>query len=354
MTVQKYSSVASRNLIRAEMEMLRHAEPIMVLTRFGEQFAQPLRKTDTVVFRRIVPFGGAAVANPADGYSETPVITAANFITSEGVTPTANTITYTDISATLQQYAVLFKFTSKTELMYEDDIPGDMVKICGKTMAEIAEKVAYGNIRGGTAVIYANGSARASVNSALSLNTLRLAARSLDTNRATKVTEMIKPGPNFGTSSVEESFPLFVHSHVVADCRSLPGVTMRPDYGSSITPLHEREVCACEDFRIISSPLFEPFLAAGASVTGTGMLSAGASACDIYPCIAMGESAFGHISLKGHGFTGIKPKIISAGDVNHANPVGMFGFVSANFWLESVRLNENFMVRIEVAASALT
>lgn len=353
MAIQNYSTVASRNLIRAEMEMLKHAESIRVLGGFGMQKEQPLNKTDTVVFRRVVPFGGAALANPASGYSETPVITAANFVTSEGATPTANTITYTDVSTTLQQYAVLFKFSSKAQLMYEDDIPGDMTKICGETLAEVAELVAYGQVRGGTAVIYANGAARTSVNTPLSLNALRKAARALETNRAMKVTEVIKAGPNFGTTPVEPGYPVFVHSHVIADVRRLEGFTKRVEYGSAIKPLHDREFGACEDFRFISSPLFAPFLAGGAAVAGTGMLSAGAANCDIYPVIVMAQDAWGHVSLKGHGYTGISPTVIPASQKNHANPSGMFGYVGADFWYSCVRLNENMMVRLEVAASDL-
>ena len=126
MAIQNYSTVASRNLIRAEMKMLKHAEPIQVLTKFGDQKEQPLRKTDTIVFRRLKPFNATSAG--ASGYSETPQITVAAFATSEGVTPNANTISYTDVTTVLNQYAVLFKFSSKAQLMYEDDIPNDMAK----------------------------------------------------------------------------------------------------------------------------------------------------------------------------------------------------------------------------------
>jgi N4-gp56 family major capsid protein len=354
MAVQKYDTVASRNLLRAELKMLKFAENIQVLGKFGQQKEQPLNKTDTVVFRRVIPFGGAAVTNPADGYSETPSITAASFVTSEGVTPTANTISYTDVSTTLQQYAVLFKFTSKAQLMYEDDIPEDMAKVCGQTMAEVAELVAYGQVRGGTAVIYANGAARTSVNTALSLNALRKAARALEKNRASKVTSAVKAGPDFGTSAVEPGYVVFCHSDVIADVRNLEGFTKRVEYGSAIKPLHDREFGAVEDFRFIASPLFAPFLAGGATVSTSGMLSAGAANVDVYPVVVMAEDAFGHVSLKGHGYSGISPTIIPASQKNHANPSGMFGYVGADFWYSCVRLNENWLVRIECGASDLS
>ncbi|GAG77880.1 unnamed protein product, partial [marine sediment metagenome] len=176
MTMNKYSTpTASRNLIRAEMKMLQHAEPIMVLGSFGDQKVQPLRKTDTVVFRRLRPFNSTVESNPADGYSETPSITPANFITAEGTTPTANTISFTDVSVTLEQYAILFQFSSKTELMYEDDIPANMALQTGETLGEVAEITCYGQVKAGSSVIYSNGTTRVGVNTALSLNKLRSA-----------------------------------------------------------------------------------------------------------------------------------------------------------------------------------
>ena len=344
MGIQKYDTVASRNLIRAELRMLKHAEPIIVLGSFGTQKEQPLKKTDTVVFRRLKPFNATA--------SEVPDITAANFVTSEGVTPTANTIDYTDVTCVLSQYAVLFKFTSKAQLLYEDNIPDDMSKLTGETMAEVAEKVAYGQIKAGSSVIYANGTTRDGLDTALSLNKLRLAARTLESNRGKKVTSAIKSGPDFGVSSVEPAYIVFVHTDISADIRDLAGFTKRVDYGTAIKPVHAREIGAVEEFRFVTSPLFAPYLAAGDTDDST-MVSAGESRNDVYPSIVMAEDAWGHLSLKGHGYTGISPTIIPASVKNHANPSGMFGYVGAEFWYNCVRLNENMMIRVESCATEL-
>ena len=344
MGIQKYDTVASRNLIRAEMRMLKHAEPIIVLGSFGTQKEQPLKKTDTVVFRRLKPFNATA--------SEVPDITAANFVTSEGVTPTANTIDYTDVTCVLSQYAVLFKFTSKAQLLYEDNIPDDMSKLTGETMAEVAEKVAYGQIKAGSSIIYANGTTRVGLDTAISLNKLRLAARTLESNRGKKVTSSIKSGPDFGVSSVESAYIVFVHTDISADIRDIAGFTKRVDYGTAIKPVHAREIGAVEEFRFVTSPLFTPYLAAGAADDST-MVSAGEANNDVYPSIVMAEDAWGHLSLKGHGYTGISPTIIPASVKNHANPSGMFGYVGADFWYNCVRLNENMMIRVESCATEL-
>lgn len=346
MAIQQYSTVASRNLIRAEMKMLKHAEPIQVLGKFGAQKQQPLRKTDTIVFRRLKPFNATS--------AEVPNITAANFVTSEGVTPTANTISYTDVTVTLQQYAVLSKFSSKSELMYEDDIPEDMAIQTGETLAEVAELVCYGQIKAGTTVGYANGSTRAGVASAVSLNALRQAARTLESNRARRVTQAIRPGPDFGTSSVEPAYIVFHHTDCNADVRDLPGFTRVENYGSAVKKVHPREIGACEEFRFVTSPLFSPYAASGAAVGSTGMYAADDTNIDVYPMVIAAQDSWGHISLKGHGYSGISPTIIPSSIKNHANPSGMFGYVGADFWYNAVRLNENWMYRLEVAVTDLS
>lgn len=339
MTIQNYSTVASRNLIRAEQEMLRHAEPIIVLGNFGTQKEQPLNKTDTIVFRRLNPFNMQS--------NGTPGITAAAFILSEGVTPNSNTISYTDVSVTLQQYGVLFKFSSKAELMYEDDIPSDMSKLTGETMAEVAEMIRYGVLRGGTNVSYANGSSRDAVNTVITLGLLRKAARTMESNRARRVTQRLSSGPNFGTSPVEPGYIVFLHTDVESDVRNLPGFTKVEEYAQRQT-VHAREIGSVENFRFVTSPLLAPFDEAGSS-TLNGCL--GSSNVDVYPVLVVAEDAWGNVALKGMG--SVKPTILSARQKNHANPLGQFGYVGGDFWMASVRLNENWMVRLEVGATSL-
>ena len=354
MAMQTYTTKASRNLIRAEAEMLKDVDEIIVLGKFGQQKEQPLNKTDTVVFRRVMAYGGTAQTNPADGYSETMDFTAASHVAAEGVTPPADTITYVDVSTTLQQYVALYKFSSKVALTYEDDIPADMRKQCSKRLAAVSELIDYGQVRAGTAVVYSNGSSRSAVNTPLTLNTLRRAARALNRNQADLVSDMVDSGANFATYPVEPAFVCFIHTDMEPDVRRIEGFVHKVSYGGVYKPLHPREFGAVENFRFISSPYFKPFLAAGATVTGTGLLSAGAANVDVYPSIVMGADAFGCVSLKGHGVSGINPTIIPANQKNHANPAGMFGYVGADFWKSTVRLNENFMVRIESGAAELT
>ena len=176
----------------------------------------------------------------------------------------------------------------------------------------------------------------------------------MESNRGKQVTSAIKSGPDFGVSSVEPGYIVFIHTDMLADIRDIPGFTKRVDYGSAIKPVHPREMGAIEEFRIVTSSLFAPFLAAGVVVGTTGMKAANATNVDVYPSVVIAESAWGQVSLKGKGHSGVSPTIIPASQKNHANPSGMFGYVGADFWMAAVRLNENWMSRIESCASEIS
>lgn len=341
MTIQTYSLVPSRNLIRAAREMLKHAEPILVLSPFAKQEAQPKNATDTVVFRRVLPVdaaaNGAPRPNPAD------------YILSEGTTPVARTINYQDVTCTVQNYGILMRLSSKTEALYEDDVPADMVQVVGEHMASLEELINYGVVRAGTNVVYSNGTARSQVNTPLSRNVINKAVRALQAAHGMRLTSRLSPSPNFGTSPVPESFIMFIHTDAEHDVSQIPGFVPAEAY-SKEDRVSQREFGKVGLVRIISSPYFSAFANAGSS-TLNGMFSTGGSNVDVYTAILIGKEAFGQVAVKGYG--AVRPVYLPASQRNHANPMGLFGYVGADFWKASVRLNENWLVRIEHAVTAL-
>lgn len=351
MSNQLYNTKLSRNLIRASQGMLEHAQPIIVLGDFGEFREMPENSTDTLVFRRTLPFGASTSGSGigSQQYIGTPAITPSSFALSEGATPNSNTITFQDISVTLQQFGVLFKFSSKVESLYEDDIPAEMVKLTGETLGEVQELIRYGVFKAGTQVVYANGSSRSAVNTVITLNKLRQTARNLEANRAKRVTQRLSTSVNYGTAPVQPAYIVFVHTDAEADIRNLTGFTKVEAYGS-FKPVHDREIGAVEQFRFITSPLLNPFLASG-SGTLNSMVSIGGSSVDVYPCLVLAEQAWGQVALKGMG--AIQPTVLRASEKNHANPLGQFGYCGASFWFNAVRLNEAWCARIEVAVTSL-
>lgn len=86
MSATTYSSISQRTNVYAEVKMLEHAEPILVLEKFAQTKPLPKNKSETIEFRRPVPF-------PVE---PTELV--------EGVTPPAKQMTYDDVSVTMGQY----------------------------------------------------------------------------------------------------------------------------------------------------------------------------------------------------------------------------------------------------------
>lgn len=347
--MQLYQTVPSRNQIMAARGMLRAADNRKVISAFGAHEEMPQRRTDTIAFRRPRPLDAAS--------NGAPQVDASNYLLAEGVTPSARTIVYDDVYVTVQQYGVLMKLSSKAEALYEDDIPKDMQDLVGKHMGNIEESISFGVVRGGTNVIYANGSSRSAVASVLSINKLRQATRVLESAHGDKVTKKLMSGPNYGTTPVEEGYLVFISTDIEADVRQLANFTPAVKYASG-SKVHEREIGMVENFRFITSPYFRPYLQAGANTPASNtMLSnglantTGVSAIDVYPVMVVAEDAWGQVAVKGLG--SIDPTYLPAKMKTHANPLGQFGYVGANFWKAAIRLNENWLVRIEVGASFL-
>lgn len=330
----------------AEREMLKHAQPIKVLSSFGMQKEMPQNRTDTLVFRRALPIDA--------GSNGAPSVTASNYLLQEGITPSAQTITYQDVQVTLQEYGILLKLSSKAESTYEDNIPSDMVQLVGEHMGTLEELINFNVVRGGTNVEYAASStaSRANVNQVISLTKLRKIARTLESAHARKVTKKLASGPNFGNAAVAPAYLVFIHTDVEADVRNLPGFTPVIDYASGAL-VHEREIGAVENFRFITSPYFKPWTNAATSITAStyGLYTTGGTNPDVYPVLVVAEDAWGQVALKGLGAA--KPIYLPAKQTNHANPLGRFGYVGAQFMKNAVRLNEAWMVRLEVGVTAL-
>jgi len=130
MAIQSYSSPAGRiNEIKGEM--LRIAEPIEVLTLGCSMKKMPRNKGDNITYRARIPTGGStSTNNTMNRWS----VTAASHAVTEGVTPTAEVLSYRDVNVAIGQYACLYSYTDKAELYYEDDIPGDQ-------LAQTAERI---------------------------------------------------------------------------------------------------------------------------------------------------------------------------------------------------------------------
>lgn len=330
MAQTKFGDIGSRTAAYAVAKLLEHARPLSVLPLFAQVQPVPKNKTDTVKFRRPVPFPALT----------TPVV--------EGVTPPSIAMQFQDVTVQLQQWGNPVEITDQVLDFSEDPVLSTAIELCGEQAAETIEAIIWGVLRGGTNVVYANGSARSDVNTAISLDDVRSAVATLQRNRARRITRVLDGSVKINTTPIEASFVCVSHTDCEPNIRALAGFTPTSQYGNR-SVVHEAEFGATENVRFVTSPLLNPILGAG-SGTLNGMRSEGGVNVDIYPYIVMGMDAFATVALR--GANAVTPMVVNP-KPSAADPMAQRGYVSWKTYHNAVRLNEAWMVRIEAGVTSI-
>ena len=363
MAAQNMATQAAR-IGKWKGEILARAIPCEVLQIAGTQKQMPKNVSDTVVYRRWVPYdaaagnpniliqsGGATVETDASNRVDTKLT--ANLLT-EGTTPTPESIVAQDITAVLKQYGCLYSFTDKVADLYEDDISDALKTQVAERMALIRELELYSKVRANTNRFYGGaGTTLATVDGKLTPKLLRKIARSLMQNHTKKPTSILAATPLIGTKPIEAAFLVFCHVDLDADLRDttvFPSYTPVAAYGSR-KPMHENELGSFENFRFIASPELVPFQNAGAAVGSTGCLSTGGTAIDVYPLIVVGQDAYGTVALRGNKAFDLS--VIPVGNKDSADPLGQRGYIGSKFYAVSVLLNQQWCATALVGAGNL-
>lgn len=322
-----YGDISPRTAAYAEKELLKRGLPYLVLEKFGQAKALPANSTKVIKFRRY------------SALSNTPVAL------TEGVTPTSQQLAVVDVTATLSQYGGLTTITDVILDTHEDQTLNEAVALLGEQAAQMIEKMRFGVLKAGTNVLYANGSARADVNTELTVDIQRRAVRALKRQNTRFITTIVRSTPSFGTENVAPDFVALIHPDLEASVRSLTGFVPAEKYGT-MTPW-ENELGKCEDVRYVSSTIFEPFANAGGAKGS--MLSTGGTAADVYPILFVGRDAYGIVALK--GAFALTPMVVNP-KPSDSDPLAQRGHVSWKGMQTATILNDAFMIRVEVAARA--
>lgn len=344
MPTQNYSTKNPRTNTMAAKEMLSRVASCEVTGKFAKNAEMPLNQTDNITFRRLKPFNATAFETPDITTALVTNAGGANLLLTEATNPTDYTVDYVDVVMTLQNYGILFSFSSKTQLLHEDDIPGDMVDLTGDTLGEAMEVIRIGAMIAASAnVRFANKVAGVGlVASKILAGDLRSAAKTLAARRATKMREMLSPSVNVKTEPIEAAYIALINTDAIPDVRDLTGFVHVSEYGQRKVICPE-EVGSWEEFRFVAIPIASKTINVGVAVGATGLVATGANV-DVYDTIVMAKEAFGHVMLRGR--TALKPTMLPATTVNHGNPMGLKGYVGANVWYAAKALNENWMVKI--------
>lgn len=326
--ITTFGDISPRVGIYAVANFLEHALPVLVLEKFARTEVLPKNKGQVVVWRRFVPFA----------VNTTALV--------EGVTPAPNQLQYEDVVTIVSQYGGWVSFTDVIVDTHEDPNLNKISMGLGEQAASVKESLIWEELIGGTAVLYSgDATSRATVNDVIQASDLTAAQRFLKANRAKHITKMLKASTNIATEPVAPAFIAFGHSNLEPDFRALPEFVVRESY-SNYNVVSDYELGKFQDIRVILSPQLPPIWGAGGSPTG--VLSRDGVAADVYPIVIIGQDAYGVVPLRGMDSATITIKNPTA---TYEDPLAQRGFASWKMWYVAVRLNEEWMIRIEAAAS---
>jgi N4-gp56 family major capsid protein len=330
------SSIGQRTNGFAVASLLKRGQARMILERFGQIDPQGQNKTLTRRYRRIeaLPPAVAPIA--------------------EGISPAGQQLTVTDLNCVLEQYADFIPFTDVIQDTIEDNTLDDMVKVAAQQVAETKEIIRFSVLKAGTNVFYAGtATTRATTNGTVSRGDLRRIYRSLKRNRAEEISEVISATAKIATEPVGRAYFAVSHTDLDSDWKNATGFVPVEKYSDAMRAM-PGEIGKIENVRVITSDLFSPWLAAatGVSASQTTYLSSGAASAgypDVYPVLIFGQNSYAIVPLQGKN--AVKINVINP-TPSVADPCGQKGFVSWKMYDGCVILNELWMARYEVAATA--
>lgn len=328
MPATAYGDISPRTAAFAAKDLLKRGIPYLILEKFGQAKPLPTRSSKTITFRRY------------NALDKTP-----NALT-EGVTPASKQLTKTDISATCVQYGDHVEITDIVLDTHEDPVLQEGIEVLGEQAAQMIETVRYNKIKAGTNVFYANGAARADVNTTITLSLQRKITRSLKRQNAKMITKVVRSTPSYGTMPVAPAYIGLCHTDVEADIQDMTGFIPVEEYGQ-LSP-YEGEIGKVGNVRYIVSTIFESFVDSGGLQAGGGYATISTTGVnsDVYPIIYIGRDSYGIVPLKGKN--AITPMVVNP-KPSDSDPLAQRGHIAWKSMQTAVILNDLWMVRAEVA-----
>mgnify|MGYP000580158738 CR=1 FL=1 len=333
MAATVYGDITPRTAAYAVDKMLERAQPNLNMARFAVVTSVPKGKTKVVKWRR---YGRLAATTTA---------------LTEGVTPTINNLTSTDVTATLAQYGQVVGLTDFILDTHEDPVLNEFSMSMGETAGQTLEAIIYSIIKAGTQVQYSNGSARNTIATAINSGVARKAIRQLKQQDTRPLSSMINATDGVGTVPIPPSYICFCHPNIEMDLQNTTnfasGFTRVQQYGT-FKPISDAEIGSFENIRFIGSTLYTPLAASGALIGATGLL--GTTNVDVYQSIVVGKDAYATVNLASSG-NGLTPVVVNPRP-SDSDPLGQRGYVGFKMYATAAILNDAWMTRMEHGVTA--
>lgn len=275
--------------------------------QFGQKRPVPKGSGKTIDFRK---FSNLAAAT-------TPL--------TEGVTPSGNAITITNVTATVSQYGDFIEVSDVLDLVAIDPVLDEMADVLGDQAADTMDQVSRDVLVAGTSVQYAAGRvSRVTVAAGdnLTVNEIRKAVRTLKRNNAKPLdggdyVAIVEPGATY-------------------DLQSDTKWEAAAQYAGS-KQIFSGEIGRLYGVRFVETSNAKKFAGAGAA------------AVDVYATLVLGKDAYGVVDIAGSG--NVQNIIKPHGSAGTADPLNQRSTTGWKALFTTKILQQAAMVRIEHTVS---
>ena len=301
--------------------LLTAARPILVHTRWAQVSDIPRNNSMAIRFRR---------------YS---LLAANTTALSEGVTPSGSQLSITNVDAVVQQFGDYVTLTDVLQFSTFDPVLSATADVLGQQAGNSLDQLARDVLAAGTTIQYAStATSRATVTSAMLITRaeIREAVRTLQGNNAGKVTKMVDPASGFNTSPLNACFVGIISEDTLFDLKNVTGFIPVEEYANKSNVM-DGEVGALDEVRFVMTTNAKVFAAAGSG------------SIDVHGTLILAAEAYGVSRISGEAMKNIVKPLGSAGTADPLEQRSTSGW-KATF--VAVRLNENFLLRLEHAVSS--
>ena len=288
------------------------AEPELVHDQFGQKQPIPKGGGKSIQFRKY---------SPLPKLNDKPL--------EEGKTPDGQSLNMTIVEAEVAQYGGYIELSDVLLLTAIDNNLVQATKLLGSQAGRTLDTVTREIIVGGTNVQYAEGQVKArnllvggqeSGNHYLTVKAVKKAVRTLKRMNAQKI---------------NGSYVGIIHPDCSFDLTEDPNWKYPHQYQDT-TNIYEGEIGKIEGVRFVETSEAKIFEAAGAS------------SVDVYATLIIADNAYGTTDIQDGGLEHIVKQLGSAGTADPLNQRATAGWKATK---TAVRLVEEYMVRIETAAT---
>lgn len=265
----------------------------------------------------------------------------------EGVTPDGNTLTWTDLTVSLQQYGD-YLYLSDLSLATVEDALIDIVKMNqDKQAIQSINRLREGVLVAGTSVSYSSGTDRTGVNALITKAQIARVERDLANNLARKLTSIIKASTGIDTHPIPDAFIGVCSPYTKFDFENSiqeSGGYIPVHKYAGVDPI-PGECGTISSTRFIVNPDMQYFASAGAAKGATHKSTDNVNE-DVFATLVFAEESYGcvgHGGYSGKDNTQVIVKPLGAGD----DPLNQRASVGWKTYMATKRLNETWMERME-------